>query len=173
MAPDSNMKRLSLDNNHLTQLPAYLFNYTPKIEYADFSSNKIETIDPNTFAVGVDNLRIIDLSTNQIKTIDGRTFANVISLINLRLEYNQINYIGLRIVKFDETQSLDSYSTSSLNCLIFRLKNSKFLFVYVNYFVAKNHYRSRRAEIDCDTDHSYWLPNRRSSEIDGVEVMTS
>lgn len=128
---NGNMKTLHLQYNQLTQLPAYLFKYTPKIEFVDFHRSYIETIDPNTFAVGVDNLQTIDLSDNQIKTLDGRTFVNVFSLGEINLKVNQMEHIGLRFVQSDQIAPYDSYKNSSLNCLVLPLRNNELPFVNV------------------------------------------
>lgn len=167
---NGNIKQLRIVFNELTQLPAHLFNYTPKIEVANFCHNKIETIHPNAFARGVDNLQIINLSSNRIKTLDGRTFVNVISLSEIDLRLNEIDYIGLRFVRSDRIQPLDSdsYENSSLNCMMLQLK--EYLHVKVYQLQIKNNsaYKLNGVEIDCDTDHPYLFTNGQSLKIDDV-----
>lgn len=173
---NGNLKKLLAEYNELTQLPAYLFNYTPKIEEIIFSNNKLEKIDPNAFAIGVENLKKIDLSRNQIKVLDGRLFINAVSLTNINLELNEIEYFGLRLFKFNGTESIDSYKNSSLNCMILPYKGEKLLSIDVFQLVIKSEsaFKLNSVEINCDIQNPYLYSNggffSGFTNIDGVDL---
>ncbi len=88
------LKFMLLGHNRITELPENLFSFTPQVEEAYFEYNKINRIDPNTFAEGVDNLKIIYLHMNLITTLHENLFSKVKMLKKLWLQDN-------KIVRFD------------------------------------------------------------------------
>ncbi len=87
---NNNLKSLRLFYNNITELPENLFSFTPQIEFINFAYNKINRIDPNTFAEGVDNLKIIYLHGNDIRTLPENLLAKVKMLERLWLQNNKI-----------------------------------------------------------------------------------
>lgn len=140
-----NLKSLIARVNELTELPPHLFKYTPKIEKIDFTQNKIARIDPNTFDVGVDNLKTLNLTGNQIKTLDGRTFLNAVSLENLNLHYNPIDEIRIKIIQQDQIDrinvTLENNSTNHI--MIFPFAAKKTLSVCLSFN------KLNEFEVDC------------------------
>lgn len=172
------LKKLVVTHNKLAQLPAYLFNNTPKIEEVDFSDNQIEEINPNTFANGVKRLKKIDLSWNRIKTFDGRLFRNAISLGNINFKFNQIEYFGFKLVKSTKKLNLSSYKNVSLNCMILPYKSKKRIFINV-YQLIENRNRTlhklEEIEVNCDSDEHFFYSNNYELlddflNVDGVKL---
>ncbi len=117
---NKNLKRLFLYENELTELPEYLFRYTPLIEDVIFAYNKITRIDPNTFAEGVDNLKRIDLQGNRITTLHKNLFTKTIRLETLDVRYNQIVRFNCNILPHSlankTTIYIQSNPTEKIDC---------------------------------------------------------
>lgn len=127
------LKKLYAQNNLLTELTAFLFKYTSKIEEVNFERNRIEKINPSTFGKGVEHLWKINLSYNRIKTLDGWLFKNAVSLRDIDLSRNFIEYFGVKIVHYNE--KLDFRIS---NCMIFPYKNEKMLSINVFQMFEKS-----------------------------------
>lgn len=147
---NKNLEQLFAYGNELTELPAYLFKNTPKIEEVDFSYNQIEKIHANTFADGVKNLKDVDLSRNRIKKLDGRLFINAISLININLELNEIEYFGLRLVKTSVPDSNIANNNASANCMVFSPRHEK------RTIISLTQNKLKQVELECDSDKRHF-----------------
>lgn len=173
---NKNLRKLTAAFNLLRELPPFLFTNTPEIEEVDFYGNEIEHIDPDTFAEGVEHLSKIDLAMNRIKTLHGGLFRNAVSLTAIDLMLNQIEYFGLKLVKSNESQDLDSYNEAILNCMIFPYKNEKMLSIGLYQYVIKNDSVNvlENVEINCDCDNKYLFPRKAPLDdylnIDGVKL---
>ncbi len=103
------LKIMKFGHNSITKLPENLFSFTPHIEEVYFEKNEINKIDPNTFAEGVENLKLIDLQTNLIKTLPENLFAKVTMLETLSLQNNKIVRLNCNILppSFAGTMTID------------------------------------------------------------------
>lgn len=146
------LKKLNLQLNLISELPAFLFVNTPKIEEVNFARNRIERIDSNAFAAGVECLKKINLEHNKIKTLDGRTFANAISLAEVNLKFNQIEKFSAKPIRLEEWHRFDkTKENTSSSCMIFPFKSKKILLVNLALNKLTN------VEVNCDSDTRYLL----------------
>lgn len=83
---------LLASNNHLKEIPAFLFVNAGCITQADFSQNAIKRIDAQSF-IGANELTILDLSGNKIDTLKERAFNGLKNLTHMNLAYNEIHEI--------------------------------------------------------------------------------
>lgn len=144
---NANLKRLLARVNELTELPPYLFEHTPKIEEIDFTSNNIEKIHPNTFAVGVENLKTLNLTWNKIKALDGRTFAKAVSLESLNLHLNPIEEFRMKFMRQEDVDHVnENKDNNSTDCMIFPFAFKKTLSVELLFNKLKD------IEVDCRSD---------------------
>lgn len=171
---NNNLVKLYLNHNHLTELPAHLFKYTPKMEEITFSYNKIEIVDPDAFADG-ERLRKIDLKSNMIKTLDGRLFRNAVSLKNVDLSLNVIEYFGLKPIKLIAQKDLNSLEYSSPNCLILPYKKEKTVSIDVfQLYLKKDSLQSlQNVEINCNSgkNKKFFFRNELSTKVDGITMV--
>lgn len=117
-ADGSELQTLSMSKNNLTELPAFLFSHTPKIQDVDFAYNQINKIDPKVFGGGAKKLQTIDLSHNLIEVIEQNVFADLADLTELRLGYNLIQAIQfeLKLSTNLEALYLNNNRITQVNC---------------------------------------------------------
>lgn len=103
------LQTLDASHNFLTKLPAGLFINASKLKRVDFSNNRIDYIDKETFRTSSDddissNIETINLSHNKITSIGNQPFANLSALIELNLEHNLIETLDTAV--FTENPNL-------------------------------------------------------------------
>lgn len=116
----SQLKVLWMSQNRLTELPEYLFSYTPQIVEIDFSSNQISRIHPNAFVNGTEHLETIDLSQNRIKMLNVNSFMNLTVLTRINLNYNLLDFHPnlFQSVKLEKID-LKGNKLTYINCSLF------------------------------------------------------
>lgn len=107
-----NLKKLTVSNNNLTEIPRQLLSGNLPIEYLDFSNNFIQRIDPSAFE-GVHNLLNLDLSRNNLTHLNENAFDELVNLKELNLSYNPIGH--LEIEPFAYLQQLEILSLKHIN----------------------------------------------------------
>ena len=63
-----NLKRLDLDKNYLTGLPANLFENNPDLQFANFLNNRIRAVPESLFAKNP-NLEVVWFSGNMVSIL--------------------------------------------------------------------------------------------------------
>lgn len=167
------LKRLFSIYNELTELPVSLFKYTPEIEEIDFSYNRIEKVDPNAFDLGVEHLKKVNLEFNRVKTLDGRLFRNAVLLKRINLKYNRIEYFGIKFVKYNGMQDLNSFKNFSQNCMIIPFKTEKKMSIdLVQLKIRKEtSHQLDIVELNCDSERRYFQDFfKRELNIDGNQL---
>ncbi|XP_055309418.1 leucine-rich repeat-containing protein 70-like [Sitodiplosis mosellana] len=93
--------------NKLTEVPANLLQGAVNLETLDFSCNKINNFDPDTFSAE-NSLKILYLSHNNISELPVNTFKKLIKLESLDLAHNSIDALPVDIFeKLIKVQKLD------------------------------------------------------------------
>lgn len=123
----NSMERLSVSQNHLTELPGFLFSHTPNINDINLSRNRISHIDPNAFRDNKSKIKIIDLSHNNIETIDKNLFVDLKHLEVLYLGHNFIEHFHVDLLDLKDLTVLgvDNNKIISLDCTNFELSTNK------------------------------------------------
>ncbi len=76
-------RRLYLDYNLLTIIPANAFNDLPLLAELDISHNELALLEPGAFTGLAVSLQFLDLSSNQLTTLDPDAFEGVRARSNL------------------------------------------------------------------------------------------
>ncbi|XP_063076954.1 leucine-rich repeat-containing protein 3-like [Engraulis encrasicolus] len=76
-------RRLYLDYNQLSFLPADAFVGLPLLSELDLSHNKLSLLEPGSLAALGRSLRTLDLSSNQLTTLDPEALGGLLSRTNL------------------------------------------------------------------------------------------
>ncbi|XP_031634761.1 chaoptin-like [Contarinia nasturtii] len=85
-----NIFELFATHNEIAELPSDLMKLTPRLFNADFSFNRIKTINPTAFHSG---LQFLNLCHNNISELSGRMTEHLNGMTHLLLCHNQINEI--------------------------------------------------------------------------------
>ena len=64
-----NLKRLDLDKNYLTGLPANLFENNPELQFANFLNNRVRAVPESLFAKNP-NLEVVWFSGNMVSILN-------------------------------------------------------------------------------------------------------
>ena len=84
------LRKLSLNLNHITFLPKYIFFNNVNLEYLDLSSNYLTTL---SFSLKNQNkLKYLDLRHNQISVLNGEDFLHFVNFIQGRFENENITF---------------------------------------------------------------------------------
>ena len=105
-----NLKRLDLDKNYLTGLPANLFENNPELQFANFLNNRIRAVPESLFAKNA-NLEVVWFSGNMVSiliVLIGQ-YQYPISIKTLN------NHLLFRSRKFPKTFSKITRNCSLLN----------------------------------------------------------
>lgn len=163
---NTNLKDLFLTANSLSELPEYLFKYTPRIERAYFSRNKIAKVHANAFAEGVENLKVISLSYNMIESLDVNLFAMATNLKEIDLQRNVIVHFEPELSQLIHLERLflQANKLVELKCNIFpdSVANNTTIAVMLNYL--------EQVDLDCDyyngqSDITLYIGNNRINSL--------
>ena len=73
-----NLKRLDLDKNYLTGLPANLFENNPELQFANFLNNRIRAVPESLFDKNP-NLEVVWFSGNMVSFLNSSDWLRSIS----------------------------------------------------------------------------------------------
>lgn len=73
-----NLKRLDLDKNYLTGLPANLFENNPELQFANFLNNRIRAVPESLFDKNP-NLEVVWFSGNMVSFLSPSDWLRSIS----------------------------------------------------------------------------------------------
>ncbi|CAH1988442.1 unnamed protein product [Acanthoscelides obtectus] len=86
----SALEILRLDRAGISEVPAILCEWCPKLKSLDLKSNKLKQVpDLNK----CHEMRVLDLASNYIKSIEDKPFRGMFQMHDLLLAHNQIQYI--------------------------------------------------------------------------------
>lgn len=157
------LRVLDVQHNLITEIPEYLFSYTPKIEEAYFQYNDIFRIDGNAFALGVQNLKKIDLSYNRIKKLDPNLFLNATTLTHIDISHNLLELFKPTLSNLTKLRSLhlNNNRIVRMSCNIFpnRIVNELLIDFSSNDV--------QEVKMKCGANHTRYGPNRVYLNIAG------
>lgn len=161
------LKVLNLYGNDLTELTAFLFKRTPRIEEVNFSNNLISKIHPNTFADGVENLKKIFLKSNQIISLDENIFANTKMLTELDLSYNQLLRFEPKVQHLTHLEYLwlRNNEISQIGCEIFPNAETNELLIDVSANKLNELYLACGYKYNGSSRIKLWVNTNRIKEI--------
>lgn len=114
------LEKLTLTDNMIRKLPAFVFSDLKELESLYINNNQIEEIDENAFE-GLTHLYVLSLTRNFIHTINTTEFSKIKKLQHLHLEYNKIKslsgQLNLPELKFLQ---LNDNELTNLNKNVFR-----------------------------------------------------
>ncbi|XP_013108530.2 protein artichoke [Stomoxys calcitrans] len=96
LLPLSELRNLNMNANKLSSITDNLFSNNSKLEQLDLSRNSIRTISPLAFE-SQKSLEYLDLSANALSDMS-ISLANLMSLKDIDLSYNQITHIHSEVV---------------------------------------------------------------------------
>ncbi|XP_034369494.1 leucine-rich repeat-containing protein 52 [Arvicanthis niloticus] len=82
-----NTRRLYLNNNKITSLPALQLGFLSDLVYLDCQNNRIREVMDYTF-IGVFKLIYLDLSSNNLTSISPFSFSVLTNLVRLNISHN-------------------------------------------------------------------------------------
>nr|KAF6413687.1 leucine rich repeat containing 52 [Molossus molossus] len=97
-------RRLYLNNNNITFVPALTLGLLSDLVYLDFRNNQIREVMDYTF-IGVFRLIYLDLSTNNLTSISPFSFSPLSNLVQLNISNNP-HLLSLNKYTFANTSSL-------------------------------------------------------------------
>lgn len=93
------LRVLHLSRNALSELPDRVFENFSNLQHLHLWKNQLTSLNKNTF-VGLKRLQSLELSSNRIGSLDdGETFAELTSLVNISLRYNDLHTVHSDIFK--------------------------------------------------------------------------
>ncbi|XP_061390169.1 protein artichoke [Musca vetustissima] len=96
LLPLAELRNLNLQANKLSSITDNLFSNNSKLEQLDLSRNTIRSIAPAAFEAQK-SLEYLDLSSNALSDMS-ISLANLISLKDIDLSYNQITHINSEVI---------------------------------------------------------------------------
>jgi Leucine rich repeat len=97
-------QELDVSENFISGLPSDGFR-SVRVRHLRFGRNSIESVAPDAFASGPNELIRLDLSHNQLESLPPGVFRPLAELRSLSLQYNRLTVKGLRRV-FDDIPHL-------------------------------------------------------------------
>lgn len=105
-----NLNYLSVSNNNLIELPAFLLEHTPLVESFVCTNNQIRTVNRDTFSVNVENLKYLMLDMNRIESLDKDLVKNASGLDVLDLSDNLLTTFSLDLRNAEKLTYLALYN---------------------------------------------------------------
>ena len=178
------VKTLNLNNNALQKLPQELFTSFPQLKYLFVAHNKLDSINPDTFACATSqlfkgnacgNLETVVLRNNRISSISPNAFNELKSLNALDVSQNRISHVPDNSFKhLDNLEHLDlshNFIRDLAQGVFSKLKNLKYLYLNHNDLKVLPAELPMMEWLDISHNNIASIPESYKSTIYPIEVL--